>query len=357
MAANGAFDAVACCGAIVIAAEPVTIPLLRRLHAVDTPSGRSSHSVPTPRGGGLPIAVGLLAAVAITRSGASAAFAAAVGFFAVLGFLDDQRGLPVFRRLALQATGSAIGAGLLIVPLHRAAVGAALLAVAAAAWIAGLVNVFNFMDGVNGISGVHALIAGVAYACYAEWEGHPFLLAASLAVAISALLFLPWNAGRARVFLGDAGSYSLGAALAVLSADAVLRGVPVEAVLGPLALYLADTAWTLQRRIRAGERWLQAHRTHVYQRWCDAGWSHQEVTLLTAAVTILLTMLGAVSLSRDLPARAAADLFGIAVLAAYLCSPAWFRYLGLYGKPEPYRPGGPAQPGQQSHSELPGGSS
>lgn len=357
MSANAAFDAVACCGAIVIVAVPATIPLLRRIRAVDVPSVRSSHSVPTPRGGGLPIAVGLLVAVAITRGGASAAFAAAVGFFAVLGFLDDLRGLPVSRRLALQATGSAIAAGLLIVPLHRGAVVTALLAVAAAAWITGLVNVFNFMDGVNGISGVHALIAGLAYACYAEWEGHPFLVAASLAVAISALLFLPWNAGRARVFLGDAGSYSLGAALAVLSADAVLRGVPAEAVLGPLALYLADTAWTLQRRIRAGERWLQAHRTHVYQQWCDAGWSHQEVTLMTAAVTIVLTLLGAVSLSRDLPARAAADLIGTTVLAVYLCSPALFRRLGLYGKPEPYRRGGPALPGRQSHSARPGGSS
>jgi UDP-GlcNAc:undecaprenyl-phosphate/decaprenyl-phosphate GlcNAc-1-phosphate transferase len=357
VSANAVFDAVACSGAIVAVAVPATIPLLRRLHAVDVPSGRSSHSVPTPRGGGLPIAVGLLAAVAITRGGASAAFAAAVGFFAVLGFLDDLRGLPVLRRLALQAAGSAIAAGLLVVTLHRAPVTAALLAVAAAVWITGLVNVFNFMDGVNGISGVHALIAGGAYACYAEWGNHPFLLAASLAVAVSALLFLPWNAGRARVFLGDAGSYSLGAALAVLAADAVLRGVPVEAILGPLALYLADTAWTLYRRIRAGERWLQAHRTHVYQQWCDAGWSHQEVTLLTGAVTILLTLLGTVSLSRNLPARATADLVGIAVLAAYLSSPAWFRRLGLYGKPQPYRPGGPAQRSRPSHPALPGGSS
>jgi len=223
VSANAAFDAVACCGAIVIVAVPATIPLLRRIHAVDVPSIRSSHSVPTPRGGGLPIAAGLLAAVAITRSGASAAFAVAVGFFAVLGFLDDLRGLPVSRRLALQATGSAVVAGLLVLPMHPAVAGA-LLAVAAAVWITGVVNAFNFMDGVNGISGVHALIAGVAYACYAEWGGHPFLLAASLAVAVSALVFLPWNAGRARVFLGDAGSYSLGAALAVLAADAVLRG-------------------------------------------------------------------------------------------------------------------------------------
>ena len=172
MAANGAFDAVACCGAIVIAAEPVTIPLLRRLHAVDTPSGRSSHSVPTPRGGGLPIAVGLLAAVAMTRGGAAAAFAAAVGFFGVLGFVDDLRRLPAPRRLALQATGSAVVAGLLVLPVHPAVAGV-LLAVAAAVWITGFVNAFNFMDGVNGISGAHALIAGVAYACYAESGQHP----------------------------------------------------------------------------------------------------------------------------------------------------------------------------------------
>ena len=79
---------------------------------------------------------------------------------------------------------------------------------------------------------------------------------------------------------GVPGLRTLGAALAMLAmlaALAVLRGLPVEAVVGPLALYLSDTAWTLQRRIRAGELWLQPHRTHVYQRWCDAGWSQPSV--------------------------------------------------------------------------------
>ena len=93
-AADRVFDAVACCGAIVILAEPVTIPLLRRLRAFDVPGLRSSHSVPTPRGGGIPIAVGLLVAVALIRGGASATFAFAVGFFGLLGFIDDLRGLP-----------------------------------------------------------------------------------------------------------------------------------------------------------------------------------------------------------------------------------------------------------------------
>ena len=71
------------------------------------------------------------------------------------------------------------------------------------------------------------------------------------------------------------GSYSIGAALAVLAVRLIADGVPVEAVAGPVALYLADVAWTLQRRIRRGEPWLEGHRTHVYQRWCDAGWSHR----------------------------------------------------------------------------------
>src|SRR5260370_72174 len=199
---------------------------------------------------------------------------------------------------------------------------AAALAGLGTVWITGFVNAFNFMDGVNGISGAHALIAGAVYAGLGWWRHDGFMVPAGAAVAASALAFLPWNAGRARVFLGDAGSYSLGAALATLAAYGVLAGIPAEAVLGPLALYIADTAWTLQRRIRAGERWLEPHRTHVYQRWCDAGWSHQRVTATAAATTVLLSLLGAASLAGDPALRAAADLAGAGVLLAYLRSPA-----------------------------------
>ncbi len=331
--------AVLACGGIVVIAEPLTIALLRRLAVIDVPGGRSSHMVPTPRGGGLPIAVGLLVAAALasraggTRAmpvpgapggGEAWAFAASVGFFGAVGMLDDLRGLRASVRLALQAGGAVVVAALLIarldLPVPLLAGGALVLA----AWLAGFVNAFNFMDGVNGISGVHALIGGVAYACLAQWRQDAFMVTAGLAIAIGACAFLPWNAFRARVFLGDVGSYSLGAALAVLAACAVLRGVPVEAAAGPVALYLADTAWTLQRRIRQGEQWLQAHRTHVYQRWCDVGWSHQEVSLLTAACTVLLCLLGVASVVGSTPARVAADLAGAAVIAAYLNSPRLF---------------------------------
>jgi len=335
----GDLTSVTACGGTVLLAEPLTVAVLRRWKVIDVPCHRSSHIVPTPRGGGLPIAAGLLLAVVLTHYAASVAFATGVGFLGALGLADDIRALPVRFRVVLQGVGSAVTAGLLMTPLHLPVMEEAGLVLAAAVWITGFVNVFNFMDGVNGISAVHALIAGVAYACYGTWGQHRFLTAASLAVAVGALLFLPWNAGRAWVFLGDVGSYALGAALAVLSAVAVLHGVPVEAVLGPLVLYLADTGWTLQRRIRTGEPWLQSHRTHVYQQWFDAGWSHQEVTLLTGALTILLTLLGAMSLTHNWPLRAAADLSGLALLAGYLHSPAFFRRLGWYaGASLPRRP-------------------
>ena len=340
MPGDGAVYAAVCCGVVVVAAEPVTILLLRRWAAIDTPGVRSSHTVPTPRGGGFPIVIGLLAATALTRGAPAVPFAAGITFFGALGFADDLRGLTVARRLALQCAGSAGVAALLVAPLGVPLVLRVMAAVAATVWVMGFVNVFNFMDGVNGISASHALIAGVAYACFGEWHQDPFLVAAGLAVAAGCLAFLPWNAFRARVFLGDVGSYALGAALSILALTAVFRGIPPEAAAGPLALYLADTAWTLQRRIRAGERWIEPHRAHTYQRWCDVGWSHQEVTLMTGAATVLLGMLGAVSLTGDTVARAEADLAGLVILAVYLRSPAFFGHPSRAG----HGPGTPTRP-------------
>ena len=100
----------------------------------------------------------------------------------------------------------------------------------------------------------------------------------------------------------------------------VTWGIPPEAALAPFGLYLADTAWTLQRRIRAVERIFEAHRTHTYQQLCDVGWSHQRVTLATTAVTAALCLLGAASLIGHPGLRAAADL-AVGLLTAYLRSP------------------------------------
>src|ERR1035438_4637135 len=275
-----------------------------------------------PGGGGPPIAAGLVVAALLLHSAPAAAFGIAVVIFAAIGLAEDLYGLSVGQRVGLQWSASVVVACLLVSLVQPTSARFAVLAAVGAVWIAGVVNVFNFLDGVNGISAAHALIGGVAYACLGAWRGDPFLVAAGAAVAACALAFLPWNALRARVFLGDVGSYTLGVALAVLAAYAVLHAVPVEAATGPLALYLADTAWTLQRRIRAGERWFDGHRTHTYQRWCDVGWSHQRVTVMSASGTAALCLLGAASLTGQPALRAAADLAAVGLLAIYLRSPA-----------------------------------
>jgi len=309
------------CGTVVAVAEPVTIPLLRRATAIDVPGPRSSHAVPTPRGGGIAVAAGLLSAAVLIGGVIGTAFGVTVAAFSLIGLADDLGGVPAVRRLALQAAGSALVGLVLVSSLPVPAAILAALGALTAVWITGFVNAFNFMDGVNGISGAHALVGGAVYALFGWWLADSFLFPAGAALAASALAFLPWNAGRARVFLGDAGSYALGAGLAVLGAYAIIQGIPVEAALGPLALYIADTGWTLQRRIRAGERWLEPHRTHTYQRWCDAGWSHQRVAAVTAGLAVLLSLLGAASLTGSPLLRALGDLGGAGVLAAYLHSP------------------------------------
>jgi UDP-GlcNAc:undecaprenyl-phosphate/decaprenyl-phosphate GlcNAc-1-phosphate transferase len=296
--------------------------LLRRAAAIDMPGHRSSHVVPTPRGGGAPVAAGLVAASVLIGGEIATAFGVTVAAFSLIGLTEDLGGLSAACRLALQAAAGALIGLVLVSTLPVPVLALAVLGGLTAVWITGFVNAFNFMDGVNGISGAHAVIGGACFALLGWWAGDGFLVPAGAALAASALAFLPWNAGRARVFLGDVGSYALGAGLGVLAAYAVIGGIPVEAALGPLALYLADTGWTLQRRVRAGERIFEAHRTHTYQKLCDVGWSHQRVTLAAAAVTAALCLLGAASLTGHPALRAGADLAAAFLLAAYLRSPA-----------------------------------
>lgn len=319
--------AAAWCGAFVAVAEPLTITLLRRTATMDVPNHRSTHEVATPRGGGAPIAVGLVLVALAIGGSAAVAFAVAVAAFAIIGFADDLAGLPVSLRLLLQVVVSATVACALARRLSLPLVLLAAVAAVITVWLAAVVNAFNFMDGVNGISAAHAIVGGVAYASLGILRSDVFLTGVGAAIATGALAFLPWNAARARVFLGDVGSYGLGAALAVLAVCTVIRGLPVEAAMGPLSLYLADTAWTLQRRVRSGERWFEPHRMHVYQQWFDAGWSHQRVAAGTAAGTVLLCLLGMASLTGQFAIRVSADITAVGVLAAYLRSPALVRQI------------------------------
>lgn len=312
--------------AVSCVAAPLVLRALRRGQVLDHPSERSSHRAPVPRGGGIAPAVGALLALAVTPAvpgshrGAVAAVAVAFG---LLGLYEDLVGVRALLRLAVQFLLAALAAPFV---LHGPAGGflrRGCLAVVAIAGIVAFVNAFNFMDGINGISVGQVVGAGGTWLVVGSHAHSPILAAGGAIAAGAALGFAPFNLPRARMFLGDVGSYFLGAWLAAVAVLGLRSGVAPEAVLAPLALYLADTGTTLLRRVARGERWYLPHRDHAYQRLGDVGWTHMQATALVTACIVVCGALGAVSLGHSVPARALADAGVAGVVGAYLLLPRW----------------------------------
>lgn len=255
---------------------------LRRRQIMDHPNERSSHSLPTPRGGGLAvISVVILAWAYVGPPGILAVLAPAAGL-AVVSWLDDLKGLPAWGRLAAQIV--AVAAVLAFWPLERGPFLGGLLPDFLDTLAAGLlwvwfINLYNFMDGIDGITGVETVTLGTGAALVASVAGlnvEAFLCAATIAAA--AMGFLWWNWSPARIFLGDVGSVPLGFLLGGLMLYLASRGQPLAALVLP-AYYLADATITLIRRALRRERVWQAHREHFYQKAVDGGRSHASVSL------------------------------------------------------------------------------
>jgi UDP-GlcNAc:undecaprenyl-phosphate GlcNAc-1-phosphate transferase len=272
---------------------------------VDRPRARGAHDRPTPTAGGLGLmagaAAGLIVFCALQPPGAEGVrIAAAFGFAAALGLLgavDDLYDLGARTKLLIQAALAFAFAVLIarietipLAPGFGLPLGPAIGALGTALWLVVATNAVNFMDGVNGLAAGSMAITLAAFGAAALLGGAGTLGAAALVGAAAALGFLPWNFPRARLFQGDAGalfSSFLLAALAVIGAGADGRG-PVFLLFAPLALLplLADVLLTLLRRARAGERLLDAHKSHLYQRWFAArGASHAGVSSRAWAAT------------------------------------------------------------------------
>ena len=300
-----------------LALQPVAIRVLRSRGVVDVPGARSSHTTATVRGGGVVLVASLLAGAAVRADGTALVLLAVVTLAAAVGLAEDLVGVAVVPRFALLCLAAAPLALLVPGPPARQLLAGGLAALFGLA----LVNATNFMDGINGISAATGAAAGTAYAVLAQAAGLEGVGAVALAVVGACVGFAPFNVPRAKVFLGDSGSYGLGAALGGLAVALVAAGVPVEAALAPLAVGLADTGSTLVRRYRAGEAWHLPHRTHVYQRLTDHGWSHGRVSSLVLVLVLVCSLLGSASFG-SLPLRLTADLVLLGLLAGYLALPA-----------------------------------
>lgn len=255
---------------------------------IDEPGERRSHSVATPRGGGIAIVISLLvAALALgIRQPPIAplmlAFGTGLLLVAGIGWFDDHRPLSPWVRLAVHIVAAGVFAFAVGDVFQSVRLGAC-------AFVATLVltNVWNFMDGINGIAAGQALVAalGLAWMAGGSWG----LLALALAAACAG--FLPFNFPRARIFMGDVGSGAIGYALGALTVVAAARLQERAALaLLPASVFLVDAGLTLLRRLLRGERWWTPHTQHAYQAWARAA-GHGPVTLAYAGVLLLVILL------------------------------------------------------------------
>ncbi|RLZ07466.1 glycosyltransferase family 4 protein [Acinetobacter sp. 2JN-4] len=266
---------------------------------IDNPNERSSHSTPTPRGGGVAVVVSYLLGLMLLiylgyLSQHIGLTLISAGFtIALLGFLDDHGHINALARLAvhfLVAIGVVVSlGGFSEVGLFNDSLQLGWFAnIIAVLFLVWLLNLYNFMDGINGIASIEAITAtlsiGGIYLLFASDLSSQalFLLAACTAG------FLLWNFPKARIFMGDACSGFLGLVLGILALIALKQDVALFcAWLICLGIFVVDATFTLIRRVINGHKMYDAHRSHAYQYASRKYNSHTVVTFGVLALNVL----------------------------------------------------------------------
>jgi UDP-N-acetylmuramyl pentapeptide phosphotransferase/UDP-N-acetylglucosamine-1-phosphate transferase len=301
---------------------PLIRSLLLRHDIIDQPNERSSHATPTPRGAGLAVAT-----AAVTALIGTIGVAAVVGVvlcslaLGVIGFVDDRRTVSPAARLTAQLLLPVSVLALLLDDMPISNWWTWVFGLGVALWTATYVNAFNFMDGVNGMAVAQTAVAGFGFALMGVRWSSPVLELLGLVIAGTALGFAPYNVPRARLFLGDVGSYFIGSWLALTAVVALRAQVPPEVVAAPFVLYLVDTGLTLARRRRRGVSLFTAHREHAYQQLVQSGWSHVSVAIAAATVMAASTGLSVWTSKSAVLTRAGSILASAALAIGFVALP------------------------------------
>ncbi len=282
-------------------------------YAMARPNARSSHTKPTPQGGGIAVIAAFLVVANASLSVAGlwsadmmsgmVAVSAATILIAVLGAVDDIRPIDVIPRLLFQVLAVAIVIATLPVDFQMTPFLPwwieRILLVLAGVWF---VNLVNFMDGLDWMTVAEFVpLTGGLVLLGAFGALPPYAVVCALALLGALIGFAPFNRPVARLFLGDVGSLPLGLVAGWLLALLANKGHLAAAILLPL-YYLMDATITLFRRLARGERVWQAHRSHFYQRATDNGFTVRQVVAHVFIVNIVLTGLAALCVQANTPA-------------------------------------------------------
>lgn len=307
--------------AVAVVATPVAGALARRLGVLDHPGPFKVQSEPVPYLGGVAVFV----AVAVAAGPARPAALAPLGLALALGLVDDRWSLPPGLRLGCEAL-----LGLLVAVLVPPAGAGAAVRVATALAVVALVNAVNLLDGLDGMAAGVGLASAVGFAALVDGDGR--VLALALAGALAG--FLVHNLPPARIYLGDAGSYLVGAALAVLLAGSWSgggrAGVPVAA-LAMVAVPAGETAAAVVRRWAGGRPLFSGDRDHVYDQLVRRGWSTMRTTALFAGVQAAMAAVGVAAARSGAAVAAGAVAAGAAALVGAVLAGGFLRPVGAEG--------------------------
>ncbi|TAL72957.1 MAG: glycosyltransferase family 4 protein [Rhodanobacter sp.] len=309
--------------AIAIATVRGAIWYAMRHGMLDQPGRRRSHTVATPRGGGIGIVVACLVTLPWAWGGGDQApstvvrdaLLAGVAMVATVGWLDDRHALPALPRLLVQLAACSLLALALIA--EGLSYWWALPLVLAGTWS---INLHNFMDGIDGLLAQQAMFVTAGLGVLGWLAQQPGLSLAAVCVFAACLGFWYFNRSPARIFMGDAGSGSVGLLLFALSAVcATMAPRTLPAVLVLSAAFVVDASLTLLSRMCRGRRWYTPHREHLYQWLARRLHSHARVCALFMGWNLLvLVPLAWLAWSSSMLA------YGAVVLAYLLTIVAWF---------------------------------
>ena len=271
---------------------------LKKENVWDTPNARSSHEQPTIRGGGIASLIVIFFVIGIWVCPESPRLGYAwIGGLIVLSWVslrDDFGGVPIFQRLLAQIVAVGLVNWALLANDHSWGV----ICIACLVMVA-FINFVNFMDGINGlVTGMIMLVALGLVWTFPDINWLCKFVALALAGSVSG--FLPFNFPKAKMFLGDVGSITLGFSTAVIIlwiwADNSTVSNPLLLPIFVLYFFLEGGAAIL-RRMLTGEKWWEPHREHFFQRLNRSGYGHTRTTVLIICIQclVILFIWGAVS--------------------------------------------------------------
>lgn len=328
-------------------ATPLAKCIAQHLGAIDKPDERRINKVPIPRMGGIGIALGLVAAVAVQVAGTKLLgwptvfvphmqlqgvdyklLTVAVVIVFLTGAIDDVRNLKPRQKLLGQILAACVAAasGLVIGnvanPFTAELIPIGWLAYPiTVVYLVAFTNIINLIDGLDGLAaGITAISCAAMF--YLSYEAHQIDAAVLACILAGCCLgFLRYNFNPASIFMGDCGSNMLGFLLGVIALLGVNRVAAATTLIVPLVIAgvpIIDTFAAIVRRRRGHTAISQADTGHIQHRLIKQGFDQRQAALMIYGWSILLAA-GAIIMTKvALPLRFVVFILLVSVSAVFI---------------------------------------